>query len=287
MRSFVPDYDLVAAKDLSVALELLITNEGWRPIAGGTDLMVLFNAGNLPYRRLVSVRDIAELRQIEISDEYVEIGAAATYTQIRNSSVLQFELPLLWQAASWIGGRANQNRGTLGGNIANASPAADSAPVLLVYDAELELTSSTGRRLVPYSEFHLAYKEVDLRPYELITRIRVRRKRGSLAQYAHKIGARNAQAISKVCFAAVAERGHGVLRHVRIAVGSVAPVPLRCIETEKVLEHENFNRALVDRAKQMIRQEIRPITDIRSTDQYRRSITVSLLSEFLESLVDA
>lgn len=287
MRSFVPDYDLVIAKDLSEALKTLNTNDGWRPIAGGTDLMVLFNTGNLPYRRLVSIQTIPELRRIEISEDYIEIGAATTYTQIRNSSVVQAELPLLCQAASWIGGRANQNRGTLGGNIANASPAADSAPALLVYDAGLELTSFAGRRLLPYTEFHLAYKEMDLRPHELITRIRIRRTRRARAQYVRKIGARKAQAISKVCFAAIAEAGDGVLRNVRIAVGSVAPVPLRCIETEKVLEHENLNRTLVYRAKQVIHQEIRPITDIRSTKQYRSSVTVNLLGEFLESLLDA
>src|ERR1700761_6046506 len=135
MRSFLPDYDLVIPKDLREALELLASGETWRPLAGGTDLMVLLNAGKLPFRRLVSIQQLPELREIRVTDEYVELGAAVSYTRIRQNSLLQSEFSLLCDAASWTGGIANQNRGTIGGNIANASPAADSAPMLLVYDA--------------------------------------------------------------------------------------------------------------------------------------------------------
>jgi CO/xanthine dehydrogenase FAD-binding subunit len=284
MRSLVSEYDLTIAKNLPAALDLLSAYEGWRPIAGGTDLMVLFNAGKLPYRRLISIRDVPELHEITTSREYVLIGAAATYTEIRNSSILQSEFPLLCQAASWTGGMANQNRGTIGGNIANASPAADSAPMLLVYDAELELTSSAGARWLPYSAFHLGYKQIELRPDELITRIRLPRISRELVQYARKVGTRKAQAISKVCFAAVAAHSDGAPCSIRIAVGSVAPVPLRCYATERVLQDHEFNPAVFAAAKETISREIRPITDIRSTDQYRARVTVNLLSEFLESI---
>lgn len=282
MRALVSEYHLAIAKNLPEALELLSANEGWRPIAGGTDLMVLFNAGKLPYRRLMSIREIAELREIKASSEHVMIGAAATYTELRNHSILQSEFPLLCQAASWTGAVANQNRGTLGGNIANASPAADSAPILLAYDAEVELASATGTRWLPYSTFHLGYKQMQLRPDELITRIRLPRAPGQLVQYARKVGTRKAQAISKVCFAAVAERANGVLRNLRIAVGSVAPVPLRCWETERALQDRALTAGVIAEAKETILREIQPITDIRSTDQYRAMVTANLLSEFLE-----
>ena len=285
MRSFVSDYDLVIAKTLPDALELLDANEGWRPIAGGTDLMVLFNAGKLPFRRLVSIRDIAVLRRIETAEDHVAIGAAVTYTDVRMNPVLQSEFPLLCQAASWVGGIANQNRGTLGGNIANASPAADSSPMLLAYDAELELISRSGTRLVPYFEFHLGYKVMQLRTDELITRIRLPRPRRLRSQYARKVGTRKAQAISKVCLAAVAERDQGALRNVRLAAGSVAPIPLRCRQTEKVLDDVRLTPAVVQEAKETIAREIRPITDIRSTAQYRARVTMNLLGEFLESLL--
>ena len=283
MRALVSEYDLAIAKTLPDALHLLNSNEGWRPIAGGTDLMVLFNAGKLPYRRLVSIRELRELREIEASAKHVVIGAAATYTQIRSHPILQSEFPLLCQAASWTGAVANQNRGTLGGNIANASPAADSAPVLLAYDAELELASATGKRWLPYSAFHLGYKQMQLRDDELITNIRLARACENIVQYVRKLGTRKAQAISKVCLAAVAARTDGALHNVRVAVGSVAPMPLRCYATERELESRVLTPAVVAHARETILGEIHPITDLRSTERYRSQVTANLLGEFLES----
>ena len=284
MRARVSEYELVAAASLGEALDVLQSNEGWRPIAGGTDLMVLFNAGKLPYQRLVSIHELPELREIKASGEHVLIGAAATYSEIRNHPILKIEFPLLCQAASWTGAIANQNRGTLGGNIANASPAADSSPMLLVYDAELELASSTGTRWLPYRSFHLGYKQMQLRGDELITRIRLPRASKERVQYGRKVGTRKAQAIAKVCFAAIAERNDGGLRNVRIGVGSVAPVPLRCRETERLLEDRALTPSAIAEAKEAISRDIRPITDIRSTERYRAQVTANLLGEFLESL---
>ena len=281
MRAAVSAYELTNARSLPRALDLI--NEGWRPIAGGTDVMVLFNAGRLPFRRLVSIRDLPELRQIEVSDTHVLLGSAITYSEIRNHSSLHSELPLLCQAAGWTGGTANQNRGTLGGNIANASPAADSAPMLLVYDAELELTSADGVRWLPYADFHVAYKTTQMREDELITRIRLPRPAQALNQYGRKVGTRNAQAISKVCFAATCECANDSLRNVRIALGSVAPTPLRCYRTESVLQDRVLTPDLIAAAKCTLRGEIRPITDIRSTAEYRTQVSANLLGEFLES----
>ena len=284
MRSFVSEYDLTIAKTLPEALDFLSANEGWRPIAGGTDLMVLFNAGKLPYRRLVSIRNIPELAEIAMFESEVFIGAAASYTSIRNHRVLQSEFPLLCEAASWTGGIANQNRGTIGGNIANASPAADSAPVLLAYDAELELTSRDNVRWLPYSAFHLGYKQMELRCDELISRIRLPRCSQKLVQYARKVGTRKAQAISKVCFAGVAELNDCLVQKVRIALGSVAPVPLRCYATEAVLEGRAVEPEVAAEAKETLRRDIKPISDIRSTERYRTQVAVNLLGEFLESV---
>lgn len=283
MRSFVSDYDLITASDLPAALELLASEDGWRPIAGGTDLMVLFNAGRLPYRNLVSIRNIPELREVEVTDTHVLIGAAVTYSQIRQNAILQSEFPLLCAAASWTGGIANQNRGTLGGNIANASPAADSAPALLVYDADLRLACSGGERWVAYREFHTGYKQMQIRPDELIQQIRLpRRKRWR--QYSRKVGTRKAQAISKVCMAAAADLDGDVIRDVRIALASVAPVPLRCTRTEDCLRGARLESSRISEARESIRSEIQPISDIRSTDEYRAEVSVNLLGEFLERL---
>ncbi len=284
MRSFVPEYDLIAAKHLPEALHILSSGEGWRPIAGGTDLMVLFNAGKLPWRRLASVSETEELRRVVTSSDCVSIGAAITYSEIRQSPILQAEFPLLCQSASWTGSIANQNRGTLGGNIANASPAADSAPVLLAYDAELELRSVGGTRLIPYAEFHLGYKSMQLREDELIVQIHLPRPLCDVRQYGRKVGTRKAQAISKVSLAATAVVENGTIIDVRIAMGSVAPVPLRCQETEAVLRGERLTPTLQARARDTLLREIQPISDIRSTSEYRAMVAANLLGEYLESL---
>lgn len=284
MRSYVPEFDLVAPPALEDALELLASGEGWRPIAGGTDLMVLFNAGRLPFRRLVSIRHLEGLRRIEIASDSIAIGAAVTYTQIRNHALLQDEFPMLCQAASWTGGVANQNRGTLGGNIANASPAADSAPVLLAYDAVLHLASARRRRFVAYKSFHRGYKLCDLSEDELIVAIELPRRAGSSTHYARKVGPRQAQAISKVSMAATAEYGAGVLQGVRIALGSVAPVPLRCVRTEAILSGRSISPDLITEAQAALRSEIAPIDDIRSTAAYRTQVSLNLLADFLGRL---
>lgn len=273
MRAVVSDYELVSASNLNVALELMAL--GFQPMAGGTDIMVQFNAGKLAHRSFVAIRRLAELNQISETPDFVEIGAAVTYSMIRQHAVLREEFPLLVQAACWTGGIANQNRGTLGGNIANASPAADSSPVLLVYEAELKLLSLAGERWVSYSAFHLGYKSMALRKDELIATIRLPRQTRGMVQYGRKVGARNAQAISKVSFAATARDGV-----FRIALGSVAPVPIRCLRTEAFLAS-----GLIEEARAALREEISPITDIRSTSAYRAVVAENLLGEFLERLL--
>jgi CO/xanthine dehydrogenase FAD-binding subunit len=283
VRSCAGEYDLVIANNVPAALDMLARGEGWRPIAGGTDLMVLFNAGKLSFRNLVGIGRIPELRAIDSENTHISIGAAATYTQIRASDILQSEFPLLVNAASWTGGIANQNRGSLGGNVANASPAADSAPPLLVYDAEIELQSRQGKHWVAYRDFHTGYKRMMMQPDELITCIRLPRKRWS-SQYSRKVGARKAQAIAKVCIAAAGAVENGSIHDVRIALGSVAPVPLRCAQTEQAVRGQPLNKATRQHACDTLRSEIQPISDIRSSSDYRLQVAVNLLEEFLLGL---
>ncbi len=285
MRSYLPDFDLVTAADLSAVLELMDTDPDWRPIAGGTDLMVLFNAGRLPFRKLVSISNLPDLTQIEVLSDSVIIGAAATHAAILRHPIVQSEFPLLSQAAGWTGGPANQNRGTIGGNIANASPAADSPPALLVYDAEIELASLDGSRRIPYHQFHTGYKTMQMKPNELLIKIHLQRSYRPRKQYLRKVGTRKAQAISKVCLAGVAEMDGAKVNQLRVSVGSVAPVPLRCEKLETALSGQRLTEPLISQAKDWILQEIRPIDDIRSTSEYRSLVTQNLLAEFLRSLL--
>jgi CO/xanthine dehydrogenase FAD-binding subunit len=285
MRSNVPAYEMEAPRDLATALERMAREPGaWKPFAGGTDLMVLLEAGKLPHRKFVSIWGLPELRGIEVSPAHVTLGALTTYTELRRHEIIAREFPLLCQAAAETGSIATQNRGTLGGNIANASPAADSPPALFVYDAELELVSASGARWVPYHGFWSGYKQMDLRSDELIRRIRLPREKSGWKQYYRKVGTRRAQAISKVCLAAAARVDAGRIVDVRIALGSVAPTVLRATETEKALRGEKLSPAILHAAQDALAREIAPIDDMRSTSRYRRRVAQNLLAEFCEVL---
>lgn len=285
MRADPRGYQLVSPGTLQGVLSLLSSEPTqWLPIAGGTDVMVLYAAGKLPNKKLVNLWNVPELRQIVVSPDQIRIGAACSYTALRKQEVISREFPLLATAASWTGGIANQNRGTLGGNIANASPAADSLPALLVYDAELSLVSDRGERRLPYRNFHTSYKQTALAPDELILDIVLPRRFSGYVAHAKKVGARKAQAISKVCLAALGRVTDGMIRDIRLALGSVAPVPLRLTETERALTGKKIEPSLIESARKTVAQEIRPIDDIRSTARYRSAVAGNLVAEFLEKL---
>jgi CO/xanthine dehydrogenase FAD-binding subunit len=286
MRAYVPDYELEAPSTLDEVLRLIAREPGvWRPIAGGTDLMVVFEAGQLTYRKLLSLSRIQELREITASETHVTLGALTTYTDIQKSELLRREFPLLVKAASWTGAVATQNRGTLAGNIANGSPAADSPPALLVYDADVALLSERDPRWLRYSQFHTGYKTNLMELDEIISYISLPRTTGGCVQYLRKVGTRKAQAISKVALAGLAKVNDGRIERIRIALGSVAPMPIRCHQTEAVLLDRVPDRAAIEEAKMIIAAEISPIDDIRSTADYRKRVTVNLLDEFLTSLL--
>lgn len=283
MRAYIPHFQLFTSGSLAEALELLARNIGvYKPFAGGTDLMVLLEAGKLAHRNYLNIWNLKELRGIEVSEAEVTIGALTTYTELQLHPILRAEFSMLCQAASETGGLAIQNRGTLGGNIANASPAADSPPALLVYDAELELVSTSGTRRVPYHAFHTGYKQMVIQPQELLARICLPRSK-NLTQYYRKVGTRKAQAISKVCFAATAATDGGRLADVRIALGSVAPIPIRCVKTEAALRGQLIEQ-LPELGKVALSREIVPIDDIRSTANYRIRVSLNLLDDFLTGL---
>ncbi len=285
MRAFIPNYNLVTSRSLSDVLSQLAAEPGvWRPFAGGTDLMVLLEAGKLPHKNYLNLWNLNELRGIEVTDRQVTLGALTTYTEVQQEKVLQQEFPMLCQAASETGGLAIQNRGTLGGNIVNASPAADSPPALLAYDAELELVSLREARWVPYHGFHTGYKQMIIRPDELLARIRLARRTEKVQHYYRKVGTRKAQAIAKVCFAGTAQMRDEKIEDLRIALGSIAAVPLRCLKTEDALRGSELNPASIDRARAVLANEIVPIDDIRSTSNYRRQVSLNLLGDFLQQL---
>jgi CO/xanthine dehydrogenase FAD-binding subunit len=285
MRAFIPDYQLTTPTSLTDVLTLLNQQPGvWKPFAGGTDLMVLLEAGKLAHRNYINIWGLSELRGIEATGTHITLGALTTYTEVQANPILRHEFPMLCQAASETGGLAIQNRGTLGGNIINASPAADSPPALLAYDAEIELVKIGGSRWLPYHGFHTGYKQMHIAPDELLARIRLPRNSANVTHYYRKVGTRKAQAISKVCFAATATTDQDLIKDTRIVVGSVAPVVVRCVETEDTLRGRKPDDETIRTACARLLREISPIDDIRSTAKYRLQVAQNLLVDFLTTL---
>jgi len=268
MRTATSSLTLLEPKSLREALVMLRDEAPLVPLAGCTDVYVNLNFGTSKDTRFLNLWPLDELRRIEIRDGLLSIGALATYTQMIRSPLVRKRLPILAAASREIGGAQIQNRGTLGGNIANASPAGDTLPVLAAAEAVLVLKCAGGTRRVAFNSFYTGYRKCVARRDELITAVEIPPLEGR--QWFRKVGTRAAQAISKVVMAAVrAPRP-------RIALGSVAPTVIRLPETESVLE----DGGSIEEARQALSREIRPIDDIRSTAEYRRRVSGNLLERF-------
>ncbi len=271
---------VVSPTTLSEALAFM-ADGGFRPIAGGTDLMVQLEAdvGEAP----AAVLDLARLRELRgvSTDGYeVRVGALTTWTELRHSPVISARLPALAEAAGTIGAAQIQNRGTIGGNICNASPAGDSLPVMLVVDAEFAVASARGERTIPANEFWTGYRQTALAEDELLLGVRFAVDHGRQTRF-RKVGTRAAQAISKVVIALSYREDGSTWRDVRVALGSVAPTPVRASRTEGVLEGTRPDETVADSAAHTLAQEIEPIDDVRSTADYRRSVSARVLHRLL------
>ena len=241
------------------------------PMAGCTDLYVALNAGALASRRFLNLWELDELRRITVRGRTLSIGALCTYTDLIRSRVVRMRVPMLVAAAKEIGGPQIQNRGTIGGNVANASPAGDTLPVLAAADAMVVVRSVHGDRRVPFVEFYTGYRRSVLQANELIAAVDVPAIAGR--QWFRKVGTRAAQAISKVVMAGI-DPGRG--RAPRVAIGSVAPTVVRLPSTETALA----SGASIADAQRILLDEIAPIDDVRSTADYRRRVAANLLASF-------
>jgi len=285
MRGDAAAHEMATPGSLAGVLDVLASAPGeWTPIAGGTELMVAFSAGRLSARKLVNLWGIPDLRFIETTPDSFAIGACTTFLDLRAHAELAKALPLIAKASSWIGSVANQSRATVGGNLVNGSPAADSSPALLVYDAEIELISKKGHRRVAYSEFHTGYKSNVMTADELIYAIHVPRRFERHRQYLRKVGTRRAMAISKVALGGTAMLNNGVVDEIRIAAASLAPFPARLYEAERALAGKKISRDTIKAARAALLSEAKPIDDIRSTAEYRKQVGANLLEEFLIEL---
>jgi xanthine dehydrogenase small subunit len=253
-----------------------------RPVAGGTDLLVQIT-GELgePPERVLDIWHLDELRGIRMESNALVIGALTTYAELRRSPLVAEFLPAFAEAAATIGAAQIQNRGTLGGNVMNASPAGDMLPLLLACEAQLVAGTAHGERSIAAREFWPKYRQTALGPTELLLRIGIPLPTGRQLRY-RKVGTRRAQAISKVVMAlAFQADGDGAWREVRLALGSVAPTPIRAPDTEAVLEGAAPSEAVADRAASTLAGEINPIDDVRSSADYRRAVAARALHRLI------
>jgi xanthine dehydrogenase small subunit len=268
MRTAISRLELLQPRSVREALRMLQADGALTPLAGATDLYVAVNFGTLEATRFLNLWNLDSLRRITLRDGILRIGALATYTSLIRSRLVRRRLPILANAAREVGGVQIQNRGTLGGNVANASPAGDTLPVLAVAEAMVVLQSLDGERRVPFGGFYTGYRASVRRPDELIVGFEIPPVEGR--QWFRKVGTRAAQAISKVVMAAV--RGP----QPRIALGSVAPTVIRLSRVEQALAAG----AGIDDAVRRLDEDIRPIDDLRSTATYRRDVAANLLRRF-------
>jgi xanthine dehydrogenase small subunit len=268
MRTAISTLELIEPRSLAHALKVLRDDQHVVPLAGCTDIYVALNMGAAPGRRFLNLWPLDELRGIGVRDGSLSIGALTTYSEIIRSPLVRRRMPMLAAAAREIGAVQVQNRGTLGGNVANGSPAGDSLPVLAAADAVIVLRSAGAERRVAFVDFYTGYRRSVMRPGELISAIEIAPVEGT--QWFRKVGTRAAQAISKIVMAAVrAPRP-------RIALGSVAPTVVRARKTEELLA----GGGAIEQAREMLMTEIAPIDDVRSTAAYRYRVTANLLAAF-------
>jgi CO/xanthine dehydrogenase FAD-binding subunit len=257
-------------RTLDEAVRCLEEDSGLVPAAGCTDLMVRGVEALHRMDRILDLLGIDELRGIRESDGGLEIGATTPFSEIRRSPAVRAAFPALAEAAGQIGGWQIQNRATLGGNLANASPAGDSLPVLLALGATVVLASAAGLREVPYGEFHTGYRKTALRLGEIVARVRLPFPPAGAVQAFRKVGTREAQAISKVVVAMLGQVEGGRIVEIRLAAGSVAATPVRLRAAEAALRGRAPGPEAAALAGSEAAREVTPIDDVRSTAEYRR-----------------
>jgi xanthine dehydrogenase small subunit len=286
VRAALSAISIERPRGLRHALELLASEPRPVPLAGGTDLFVALNAGAEPRTRFLDLSTLSALRGIRVARDHVTIGAHATFREIREHAVIRRRLPALAAAAAEVGGWQIQSRATIAGNIANASPAGDSLPVLLAHECRVRVASVRGTREIAIDEMFVGYRRLALEADELIVSVSIPwPAKGAIVMF-RKVGTRRAQSISKVVFCGVLARAGSKIRTARLAFGSVAPVPVRARAAERALEGASYsarggNPALVAGSRAAMARDIAPIDDIRSDREYRMDIAGRLLEQLL------
>ena len=274
----------VRPRSLDEAVSALSADPALLPVAGCTDLMVSGGASQGRFDRVIDLAGVPELKGIRHAGDAIEIGAATTFTAIGSSATIREALPILAGAARVVGGWQIQNRATIGGNIANASPAGDSLPVLLALDATVVITGPAGRRALPYDRFHVGYRRTALQVGELVVSVRIPIPRAGSIQRFRKVGTREAQSISKVVVAMCGRADAGRIADMRLGAGSVAATPVRLREAERAAIGQRVGEETADVAGRTAAGEVTPIDDVRSTAAYRTHVLERIVRRMIADL---
>lgn len=270
---------------LPEAIALYTMYAGRHPIlAGGTDLIVQWRSKLISPEGFIDISAVDDLKKIDEKDDSIEIGALCTHAQIAAHGLVAKYVPVLADACRTIGAVQIQNRGTIGGNIMNASPAGDTLPVLAACDAKLVAQNLKAVRMIPTSQFYTGYRKTALASDELLTKIEFKKFEKDEVAAFYKMGTRRAQAISKVVMCCLAAIDHGGIKNITIAIGSVAPTVVRARGTETLLKGRAISPALIDHARRSLEDEVHPIDDIRSTAAYRKFVCGGLIARFLKEV---
>lgn len=280
----IPKLNYHKPKNLNEALKLLKELGDAKPIAGGTDLMVDMKIGRVKTRNLIDISDLREIRKIEFHKDSIIIGAAVTLQEIINNERIRREIPILVEAAENLGSWQIRNVATIGGNICNASPAADMAPPLLILNSKLKLSSINGDRVIPLEKFFKGPRQTELMVDELLTEIVVPKESCNAGMKFIKIGRRRAHTLSIVAVAVAVRTMEDKIEYIRIALNSIAPTPIRAYKTEEELIGSRVNE-VEGKVKKLI-EEIKPISDVRASAEYRREMAVKITIDALKMSIE-
>ena len=284
------DIDVLEPKALGDALNVLRErSDRIRLIAGGTDAIIQLKDQTLQTKELLDISRLNELRYIRGDGPTIRIGALSTYSDIVESSLLNESCRVLVDASKMIGSLQIQNRATIGGNLANASPAGDTIPPLYALAATVTVQNHADTRYIPIERFFLGYRKIDLRPDELISEISFEAvERPSDAAF-FKVGLREGHFISVANVAVWIQWADAGIRtaDIRVALGAVAPVVIRARKCEEFVRDRALEEDVIWQAGQIASGESSPITDIRASAEYRRAMIPSLLYKAMHTLIES
>jgi carbon-monoxide dehydrogenase medium subunit len=280
----LPKFQYHAPRTLAEAVQLMETLENAKPVIGGTDLVPLLREADCRPSHLVDLNNVVELNYVREQEGFICIGATTTHGQVAASEYMR-RAPAVVDAVSRIGSPQIRNRGTVAGNLCNASPAADSAPPLLVYDAEVKIASSGGVTIIPLPELFVGPKINCLEPNELVTEVRFPVPPEVSSSSFKRIARRKAFTLSVVSAAAYVELDDGVCSEARVAFGSVAETPIRAPDVEEILSGSTLDDETISEAAEAARRSVAPVTDLRGTAEYRKAMCGVLLKRALHEAV--